>query len=69
MLKSDSEMFHNLNTEAIKDNKKDVFVDAFTEFIAELDDVDLSNKIKQHLYDIFIKDMNIYFENKVKESK
>ena len=32
MLKSDSEMFHNLNTEAIKD-------------------------------------MNIYFENKVKESK
>lgn len=69
MLKSDSEMFHNLNTEAIKDNKKDVFVDAFTEFIAELDDVDLSNKTKQHLYDIFIKDMNIYFENKVKESK
>lgn len=69
MLKSDSEMFHNLNTEAIKDNKKDVFVDAFTEFIAELEDVDLSNKTKQHLYDIFIKDMNIYFENKVKESK
>ena len=64
MLKIDSEMFHNLNTEAIKDNKKEVFVDAFTEFIAELDDVDLSDKTKQHLYDIFIKDMNIYFENK-----
>ena len=43
---------------------KDTFVDAFTEFIAELDDVDLSDKTKQHLYDIFVKDMNIYFENK-----
>ena len=64
MLKSDSEMFYNLNEEAIKDNKKDTFVDAFTEFITELADVDLSNKTKQHLYDIFIKDMNIYFKNK-----
>ena len=64
MLKLDSEMFHNLCNEAIKDNKKDTFVDAFTEFIVELDDVDLSEKTKQHLYDIFIKDMNIYFENK-----
>lgn len=64
MLKSDSEMFHNLNEEAVKDIKKDTFVDAFTEFIVELDDVDLSEKTKQHLYDIFIKDMNIYFENK-----
>lgn len=64
MLKIDSEMFHNLNAEAIKDNKKDTFVDAFTEFITELDDVDLSDKTKQHLYDIFIKDMNIYFINK-----
>ena len=64
MLKSDSEMFYNLNNEAEKDNKKDTFVDAFTEFITELDDVDLSEKTKQHLYDIFIKDMNIYFENK-----
>lgn len=64
MLKIDSEMFHNLNEEAIKDIKKDTFADAFTEFITELDDVDLSEKTKQHLYDIFIKDMNIYFENK-----
>lgn len=64
MLKIDSEMFHNLNEEAIKDNKKDTFVDAFTEFITELDDVDLSDKTKQHLYDIFIKDMNIYFIKK-----
>lgn len=64
MLKSDSEMFYNLNAEADKDNKKDTFVDAFTEFIVELDDVDLSDKTKQHLYDVFIKDMNIYFENK-----
>ena len=64
MLKIDSEMFHNLNAEAIKDNKKDTFVDAFTEFITELDDVDLSDKTKQNLYYIFIKDMNIYFINK-----
>lgn len=60
MLKANSKMFHDLCEEGIKD----VFVDAFTEFIAELDDTDLSNKTKQHLYDIFIKDMNIYFENK-----
>lgn len=64
MLKCDSKMFHDLCHEAIKDSKKDTFVDAFTEFIAELDDVDLSDKTKQHLYDIFVKDMNIYFENK-----
>jgi len=64
MLKTDSKMFHDLCNEAIEDNKKDTFVDSFTEFIVELDDVDLSEKTKQHLYDIFIKDMNIYFENK-----
>ena len=64
MLKCDSKMFYDLCNEAIEDNKKDTFVDAFTEFIVELDDVDLSEKTKQHLYDIFIKDMNIYFENK-----
>ena len=69
MLKQDSEMFHNLCNEGMKDNKKDTFIDAFTEFIAELDDVDLSKKTKQHLYDIFIKDMNIYFENKKYEEK
>lgn len=68
MLKIDSEMFHNLNAEAIKDNKKDTFVDAFTEFITELDDIDLSEKTKQHLYGIFVKDMNIYFENKKYET-
>lgn len=39
------------------------------EFIAELDDANLSNKTKQHLYDTFIKDMNIYFENKKYEGK
>ena len=50
MLKANSKMFHNLCEEGIKDDKKDVFVDAFTEFIAELDDTDLSNKTKQHLY-------------------
>ena len=44
MLKANSKMFHDLCEEGIKDDKKDVFVDAFTEFIAELDDTDLSNK-------------------------
>ena len=69
MLKANSKMFHDLCEEGIKDDKKDVFVEAFTEFIAELDDTDLSNKTKQHLYDIFIKDMNIYFKNKKYEGK
>lgn len=64
MLKDNSEMFNNLNNEAMKDNKKEVFVDAFTEFIYELDCVDLSHETKQNLYDVFVKDMNIYFENK-----
>lgn len=64
MLKEASEMFNNLNNEAMKDNKKEVFVDAFTEFIYELDCVDLSHETKQNLYDVFVKDMNIYFENK-----
>ena len=69
MLKQDSEMWSNLNDEAEKDNKKDVFVDSFTEFICELDCVDLSDKTKQHLYDIFVKDMNIYFRNKKYEAE
>jgi hypothetical protein len=64
MLKEASEMFNNLNNEAMKDNKKEVFVDAFTEFIYELDSVDLSHETKQNLYDVFVKDMNIYFKNK-----
>lgn len=69
MLQKDSEMFHNLCGEAEKDNKKDVFVDAFTEFIYELDCVDLSKETKNYLYDLFIKDMNIYFKNKKYEEK
>ena len=69
MLKENSKMFHDLCEEGIKDDKKYVFVDAFTEFITELDDTDLRNKTKQHLYDIFIKDMNIYFKNKKYEGK
>ena len=65
MLKADSKMFHDLCEEGIKDNKKDVFVDAFTEFIAELDDIDLSNKnVQQEEYifeipRIFINDIHI----------
>ena len=64
MLENYSEMFNNFNSEAIEDGKKEVFVDAFTEFICQLDCVDLSDKTKQKLYNIFIKDMNIYFKNK-----
>lgn len=53
----------------ISDNKYDTFTDAFGEFISELDCVDLSEKTLQHLYDVFIKDMNIYFENKKYEKE
>ena len=42
MLKLDSEMFHNLCNEAIKDNKKDTFVDAFTEFIEDKQVINIS---------------------------
>ena len=67
MLIDDSDMFNNLCNEAKKDSKKEVFVDAFTEFIYELDCVDLTYETRQRLYDIFIKDMNIYFKNKEME--
>ncbi len=60
MLKEDDKRLHDFLCYEIDEK----FQDIFTEFIAELDDTDLSNKTKQHLYDIFIKDMNIYFENK-----
>jgi hypothetical protein len=69
MLTEDSKMFKDLLKEAKNDNKKEVFVDAFTEFIYELDCVDLSDKTKQYLYDIFIKDMKIYFKNKCYEKE
>lgn len=38
------------------------FGDIFTEFINELNNVDLSEKTLEHLNDIFEKDMNNFFE-------
>ena len=42
----------------------EIFVDAFDEFIYQLNEVDLSDNTLDFLYCIFIKDMNKYFENK-----
>lgn len=47
-----------------EEEKYDTFVDAFSEFVHELNCVDLSEETLQNLYDLFIKDMRIYFENK-----
>lgn len=41
---------------------REYFGDIFTEFINELNDVDLSEKTLEHLNDIFEKDMNKFFE-------
>lgn len=43
------------------------FGDAFSEFINELNDVDLSEKTLEHLNGIFEKDMRIFFKNIEKE--
>lgn len=47
-----------------EEEKYDTFVDAFSEFVHELNCADLSEETLQILYDLFIKDMRIYFENK-----
>lgn len=44
----------------------DYFTDCFDEFIYHLGQLDLSKKTLNHIYDIFIKDMNMYFENRKK---
>lgn len=46
------------------DSIENVFGDAFSEFINELNEVDLSEKTLEHLNDIFGKDMRIFFKNK-----
>lgn len=51
MLKVNSKMFHDLCEEGIKDDKKDVFVEAFTEFIGELDNADLTTVYLNGFYD------------------
>lgn len=69
MLKEYDEKLQDFFEIAIKDDKYDVFVDAFSEFIHELNQIDLSENTLQHLYDLFIKDMKIYFKNKRLENK
>lgn len=64
MLVKDDERLHEFYEIAIKDSKYDTFTDAFGEFIHELNCIDLSEKTLQNLYDLFIKDMKIYFDNK-----
>ena len=46
---------------------EDTFADAFAEFIRCLYEIDLSDKTLEHLYEIFIKDMEIFFINAQKE--
>ena len=46
------------------DSIENVFGDAFSEFINELNEVDLSEKTLEHLNGIFEKDMRIFFKNK-----
>lgn len=64
MLVKDDERLHEFYEIVIKDSKYDTFTDAFGEFIHELNCTDLSEKTLQNLYDLFIKDMKIYFDNK-----
>ncbi len=58
MLKKDDERLHDFLCYEIDDR----FQDVFTEFIHELSQVDLSEKTINNLYQLFIKDMNMYFE-------
>ena len=48
-------------------NIAEYFGDIFSEFINELNEVDLSEKTLKHLNDIFDKDMKIFFRE-LKES-
>ena len=43
---------------------EDSFADAFAEFIRCLYEVDLSDKTLEYLYEIFIKDMEIFFRKR-----
>ncbi len=61
MLKEEEEMLHDFYCYEVDENFKDIF----TEFIYELSQVDLSKKTLENLYELFIKDMKIYFEKKV----
>lgn len=63
-LKYLQENFRKIAINNIDNKEYDIFVDAFDEFIYQLNEADLSNNTLDFLYHIFIKDMNIYFENK-----
>ena len=52
------EMFSTFNNE----DKRVIFADVFSEFIEELNLVDLSKETLQHLNDIFEKDMKLFFK-------
>lgn len=58
MLKEDDERLHDFLCYEIDES----FQDVFTEFIHELSQVDLSKKTLDNLYELFIKDMKMYFE-------
>lgn len=60
MLKEDDKRLHDFLCYEI--NEK--FQDIFTEFIHELSCVDLSEKTLDNLYELFIKDMIMYFDKK-----
>ena len=61
-LNCNSELFKKFNDIAIKNNKYETFCDIFSEFIVILDSLDLSDETINYLYDMFIKDMYIYFK-------
>jgi len=62
MLTENSELVYNLRHVQCKTDNQETFCDTFEEFIYEVDCLDLSETTKQHLYELFIKDMELYFE-------
>ncbi len=60
MLKEDDKRLHDFLCYEIDEK----FQDIFTEFIHELICVDLSEKTLDNLYELFIKDMIMYFDKK-----
>lgn len=64
MLFSDCEMVNEFLDQVKKDESLDTFCDAFSEFIYQLAQVDLSKETLDDLFQIFLKDQKIYFNNK-----
>ena len=61
MVKEDIEYYMSKFRSFATDNNKDIFIDIFNEFMKTLLEQDLSNLTLLYLHDIFIKDMNMYF--------